>query len=72
MSRWSKHEDDDRPLTIEEFQEMKLEYERQVRDYIARWNRGDRAFFYKHQRRTVSRRELKYLEMLEQSVDDIF
>ena len=69
MSRWSKNEDDDRPLTIEEFQEMRIAFEREVKRLDAT-NARYRPGYYVTKK--ASRRELRYLEMLDMSVDDMF
>lgn len=64
MSRWAKSEEDDRPLTDEEFEEMRLGYLREVRSLHARgwrWSVGPISMTKK-----ASRRELRYLEKLEE------
>lgn len=73
MSRWTKDEADDRPLSFEEFQEMRLSFEREVRQLKARWDAGDRSWAFRtYPMRKLSRREVKYLEMCESDVGDLF
>jgi hypothetical protein len=73
LSRWSKS-DDDRPLTDEEFEEMRLAFEREKRSYHERAARGDMSWLMNHVTKKASRRELRYLEKLEEmrDIDSLF
>ena len=71
MSRWS-HEDE-RPMSFEEFREMRLSFEREVRQLHANgydWRKGPMP-----KPKKASRRELQYLawcDYLRQLVEDLF